>query len=88
VAALEAMWLGVPVVASGIPPMTEFIRDGETGLLAPPRDAAAIAAALERLIDDPALAARLAARARDEVRARFSAEAVAEQYRRFLAEVA
>jgi glycosyltransferase involved in cell wall biosynthesis len=88
VAALEAMWLGVPVVASGIPPMTEFIRDGETGLLAPPRDAAAIAAALERLIDDPALAARLAARARDEVRARFSAEAVADQYRRFLAEVA
>jgi glycosyltransferase involved in cell wall biosynthesis len=87
VAALEAMWIGIPVVANDIPPMTEFIRDGETGLLAPASDPAALADAIERVVVDRALAERLARRAREEIRRRFSAQAVAAEYQRFLSGV-
>ena len=41
------------------PAVTEVIHDGETGLIVPPRDASALAAAIARLLDDPALAGRL-----------------------------
>ena len=53
---------------SGIP---EFITEGETGLMVPPEDAPALAAALDRLIADPALRAALGARAEARVRAEF-----------------
>jgi len=71
---MEAMATGLPVVStwhSGIP---ELVQDGETGLLVPERDAVALAAAIERLITEPGLGPRLAARARDFVAAEFNAE--------------
>ncbi len=49
---VEAMAAGVPVVASDIPGYDEVIREGE-GLLVPPRDPAALAAAVARVLDDP-----------------------------------
>lgn len=49
--AIEAQAMGVPVVASNIGGFTETVRDGETGLLTPPGNAAALAAAIERMID-------------------------------------
>ncbi len=68
---LEAMALGVPVVAtrgsSG-----ELIRDGVDGLLAPTGDAAALAEAVGRILDDPRLGDRLARAARASVEARHS----------------
>ena len=45
--------------------LTEVIHDGETGLIVPPRDASALAAAIARLLDDPALAGRLGTAARE-----------------------
>jgi glycosyltransferase involved in cell wall biosynthesis len=54
------MAAGVPVVATDIAGYREVVRDGLDGLLVPPGDAAALAAALARVLDDPALAARLA----------------------------
>ena len=57
---LEAMAAGVPVIASDIPGFDEVVTPGEDGLLVPPGDAGALAAALERLLDDPAAAGRLA----------------------------
>jgi colanic acid/amylovoran biosynthesis glycosyltransferase len=65
---MEAMSCEVPVVASDLSGIPELVEDGRTGLLAPPGDAAGLAAALRRLADDPALAARLgrAGRARVE----------------------
>lgn len=57
---VEAMAAGVPVVATDIPGYREVVRDGVDGLLVAPGDAAALAEGLGRILDDPALAARLA----------------------------
>jgi glycosyltransferase involved in cell wall biosynthesis len=61
VAALEAMARGRPVVASAVGGLAETVVSDETGLLVPPEDPAALAAALARLIQDPELARRLGA---------------------------
>lgn len=61
---LEAMANGLPVAATSAGGIPEVVDDQETGLLAPPRDAEALASALLRLIEDKALARRLAAEAR------------------------
>jgi glycogen synthase len=62
--ALEAMALGTPVVASRVGGLAEVVDDGATGLLVPPDDEAALAAALARVLDRPGLARRLVAAGR------------------------
>jgi len=64
-AVVEAMALGLPVVAADVPPVREAVEPGRTALLVPPEDDAALAAAIERLLDDPAEAAALGARGRE-----------------------
>jgi glycosyltransferase involved in cell wall biosynthesis len=64
----EAMSQGLPVVATPVGVARTLIRDGETGLVVPPRDPAALAAAIRRLSADSALRARLADAARRAVR--------------------
>ncbi|MBI3966345.1 MAG: glycosyltransferase [Chloroflexi bacterium] len=61
---LEAMAVGTPCVSTDVTGIPEVVRDGETGLMVPPGDRAALAVALERLLDDPDLRVALAARAR------------------------
>ena len=68
VACAEAMAYGRAVVASDVGGLRDLVRDGETGLLVPPRDPAALRAALDRLLGDPGLRARLGAAAREHVR--------------------
>jgi glycosyltransferase involved in cell wall biosynthesis len=63
----EYMASGSPVVASDLPSTAEVIHDGENGLLYPPGDEAALAAALRTLRDDPATGARLAGQAARDV---------------------
>jgi glycosyltransferase involved in cell wall biosynthesis len=65
---LDAMTAGVPVAATAGGGIPEMIEHGVTGLLAPVGDAAALAAAVDRLLDDRALAHRLAQAARERVR--------------------
>jgi 2-deoxystreptamine N-acetyl-D-glucosaminyltransferase/2-deoxystreptamine glucosyltransferase len=72
----EAMAHGRPVVASAVGGLLDLVVDGETGILVPPRDTAALRAALERLLADPGLRSRLGAAARERVRERFSWDAV------------
>ncbi|MBQ1460143.1 MAG: glycosyltransferase [Oscillospiraceae bacterium] len=55
VAAVEAMAAGLPVAATDVPGFREVIADGETGLIVPVRDPRAMAEALSKLADDPAL---------------------------------
>ncbi|MDQ3671151.1 MAG: glycosyltransferase family 4 protein, partial [Actinomycetota bacterium] len=59
VAAREAMAYGRPVVAAAVGGLVDAVEDGVTGLLVPPRDAAALRAALERMLGDPQLRERL-----------------------------
>jgi glycosyltransferase involved in cell wall biosynthesis len=71
VALMEAMAAGAPVVSTTISGIPELVRDGMTGLLAPPRDAASLADCLERLIVDRPLARTLATSARRHVENEF-----------------
>lgn len=64
---LEAMALGLPVVATAVGGTPEVVRDGENGLLIPPGDGKALLEALRRLCADEALRRRLAAGARRRV---------------------
>jgi glycosyltransferase involved in cell wall biosynthesis len=60
----EYLTLGVPIVASDLPAIREIITANESALLVPPGDAAALAAALERLAAQPELAVALGAAAK------------------------
>jgi glycosyltransferase involved in cell wall biosynthesis len=62
--AVQAFATGKPVVASCVGGVPEIVIDGETGWLVPPADPERLAAALERLLTDPATCARVAAGAR------------------------
>lgn len=74
---IEALAAGRPLVASAVNGIPEVVRDGQTGLLVPPDDPAALARALGHLLAVPADAARLAARGRAEVERRNPWPAVA-----------
>jgi glycosyltransferase involved in cell wall biosynthesis len=75
-AILEAMAGALPIVATAVGGVPELIRDGETGLLVPPRDPDALAGGLRRLLADPELARRLGQQARSHVRATQTVEAM------------
>jgi glycosyltransferase involved in cell wall biosynthesis len=57
---MEAMAMGVPVIATAVGGSVEQVAEGQTGLLVPPADPAALAAAIARLMDDPSLRRRMA----------------------------
>ncbi|HEY2729445.1 MAG TPA: glycosyltransferase [Polyangia bacterium] len=71
VSLMEAMAAGTPVVSTRVSGIPELIEDGRDGLLVPERDAVALAAALERLLDEPELGPRLALAARARVEREF-----------------
>lgn len=56
---VEAMRRGLPIVATSVGGIPEVVEDGVNAILVPPRDAASLARALARLLDDPALRSRL-----------------------------
>jgi glycosyltransferase involved in cell wall biosynthesis len=74
VALMEAMALGLPVVASGLSGIPELVEHERTGLLVNPGDPWSLADALRRLADDPCLRARLGTAARERVAERFDLE--------------
>lgn len=76
-AVLEAMAAGRPVVSSSIGGTRELVEDGRSGLLVPPGDAAALAAALRRVLGDAALRSALTGRARERVAREFTPDATA-----------
>jgi glycosyltransferase involved in cell wall biosynthesis len=77
--ALEAMALGVPVVASSVGGLPEMIRHEATGLLAPPGNPPAMARQLSRLFRDPLLGAHLTREAHREVREAWSEDRMIRQ---------
>jgi glycosyltransferase involved in cell wall biosynthesis len=76
-ALLEAMLAERPVVASGVSSVPEIVVGGETGLLVPPDDPAALARAIGRLLADPELASRLGTAGRERARSEFSVDRMA-----------
>jgi len=71
----EALALQIPVVATPVTGIPELVDDGRTGLIVPERDAAALAAAIRRLIEEPETARRLAAAGRARVEQDFDLHA-------------
>lgn len=71
---MQAMLLGLPIISTPVGSILEIVDDGRTGLIVPPRDAKALAAAIARLLGDDALATRLALAAHEEGVQRFSRE--------------
>jgi glycosyltransferase involved in cell wall biosynthesis len=76
VACLEAMAHARPVVATSVGGLRDLVVDGETGLVVPPRDPAALREALQRLLGDSGLRRRLGAAGRERARGRFSWDSV------------
>lgn len=74
IAVLEAMAMGLPVVATAVNGTPEAVIDGETGWLVPSHDAAALADRLTAMSADPAARARMGARAREVALERFTVE--------------
>ncbi|PYQ04762.1 MAG: hypothetical protein DMF83_17450 [Acidobacteria bacterium] len=81
---IEALAAGSAVITTRFGSVEELVKDGETGLLVPPKDPAALAAAIRRLAEDPALRARLALAGQTIVARDFDLERSADFYvRRF-----
>jgi len=76
---LEAMAAGLPIVTTPVGAIPEAVRDGQEGLLVPPRDPAALTAALRRLVRDPDLRRDLGARARARAEQVFDVHVVMER---------
>jgi len=76
---LEAMACETPVVASAVGGILEVVEDGKTGLLVPPGHPEELAAALGRVLDNPALGRSLGQAGRRRVEAQFSWASVAER---------
>ncbi len=83
----EAGAAGLPVIATPDNGALQQIRDGETGLFVPHESPDAVAAAMRRLIADPALRDRLGRGLRDHVRAAYSAEVVVPRWERLFTEL-
>ncbi len=77
---LEAMAAGLPAVVTAVGGNAELVRDGQTGFIVPPGDAATLALRLEELLGDPLLRQRYAHHASRRVRSHFSAAGNLRQY--------
>ncbi|GJM23026.1 MAG: glycosyl transferase [Planctomycetota bacterium] len=80
IASLEAMAAGTPVLAAQVGGLAEAVVHEETGLLVPPEDVPALSAALQRLLRDDDLRARLAAAGPRRIAETFSAETMVDSY--------
>ncbi len=79
-AILEAMANGLPVVATDIPGTRDLVIHGQTGLLFPVGDRAALARLTQRLLEDPELAKRLGGQAREYGATHFRVEVMVERF--------
>ena len=83
---IEAMALGVPVVATDVTGIPELVEHGRTGLLTRQGDPGALADSIQQLLDDPPRAAALAAAARDRVEQAFDVRANVSRLRQLFEE--
>jgi glycosyltransferase involved in cell wall biosynthesis len=86
-AVIEAMCLGRPPVLTDIPGPRGLVVDGESGRVVPPRDPAALAAAIDDLASDPARARRMGEAARERIRTRFRHDETVRAFRALVEEL-
>lgn len=87
VTVLEAMAMGLPVVATDVPGCREAVVHGETGFLVPPRDVDGLTGAIRQLIEDSELRQRMGQAGRVRAVKCFAVERVVEQYLELYAEL-
>jgi glycosyltransferase involved in cell wall biosynthesis len=75
----EASAVGTPAIAFRVPALDEILLDGETGILVPPHDVAALTAAIDRALSDDAFALRCRRNGPESIRSRFSLQAHGEK---------
>lgn len=80
-ALLEAMAAGVPAVCTSVGDVPKILRRGQAGLIVPPSDSNALAEAILKVLNDPALASGLSASALRTVKEEFSSGRMAAEYR-------
>jgi glycosyltransferase involved in cell wall biosynthesis len=85
-AVIEAMQAGLPAVCSDTGPLRQIVVEGETGYLVPPRDPAALAGAILRILESPRDAERLAGEARRRAHETFGLEPMVQKTHRLYAE--
>jgi glycosyltransferase involved in cell wall biosynthesis len=78
-ALMQAMACGIPVVTTPVGSIAEIVQDGMTGLLVAPGDAAALRGAIEKVLGDGGLRARLGAQAREAALQRFGEDRMVEK---------
>jgi glycosyltransferase involved in cell wall biosynthesis len=71
---MEAMAAGLPVISTPVAGVPEMVEAGKTGLLVPPKNSTALAAAIEQLMDNPAQAREFGANGRVRATERFDIE--------------
>ena len=71
-AAVEAQFAGVPVVVSSVGSLTDIIVEDETGLLVEPGNPGQLAAAIDRILNEPVLASKLKEKAKKRVYEKYS----------------
>jgi glycosyltransferase involved in cell wall biosynthesis len=79
IVALEAMYMGKPLIAAHSGGLTDIVAEGETGLFVPPGDHQALRIAIQTLLDNPGLRERMGAQAKQRIRA-FQAESVVSRF--------
>ncbi|WP_339800262.1 glycosyltransferase family 4 protein [uncultured Marinobacter sp.] len=84
---MEAMAVGVPVVAYDIPGVDQLVEHGKTGLLAPHGDKVALVACCQQVLDNSELAEALTRNARQMIDERYSAARMAREYEALFAEL-
>lgn len=75
-AVMEAMAAGLPVVATAVGGLTDLVSDGVSGLLVPPKDAGALAGAVEKLARSPGLRSSFGRAAQERIRTHFDFRAM------------
>ncbi len=80
--AAEGALSSLPVIAARMGGLPEVVADGETGIIVPPDDPVALAQALDRVLADPQLAARMGRNGRERALREFSLENTADRYER------
>ena len=77
---IEAAAMSRPIVSTTIPGVAEIVEDGINGILVPPRDADALAQAIEKLLDDPQLREEYGAAGRLKAEREYDDREVARRY--------